>query len=225
MRGARPTTGRRWSRLPPLLLAGGGALVLAACGSPSSSANKSTTTTTTARHAVTTTTTSQPATTTTTTVAATTTTSTTSGGTSGLATCQPGQLSASTGQATGAAGTQTFVLSLTNTSSTTCGLNGYPGMQLLDSQGAPIPTTVVRGGFHFLQAAANQPPSLVTLAPQTTGAFSVAYEDVPVGNETSCPTSAQAEVTPPNDYSYLVMALAISPCNNGTVHVSPVYSG
>lgn len=218
-RGARARTGRRWSRLAPPLLIGAGALVFAACGSSPSSSKS--TTTTTARHAATTsTTTSQPATTTTAPA-----TTTTTAAPAGLQTCQPGQLSAATGQHTGAAGTQTLVVLLTNTSSATCGLNGYPGMQLLDAQGAPIPTTVVRGGFNFLQAAANQPPSLVTLAPQATGAFSLAYEDVPVGNETSCPTSAQAEVTPPNDYTHLVMALAITPCNNGTVHVSPVYAG
>lgn len=217
---ARARTGRRWSRLASPLVLGAGALVLAACGSSPGSTASSTTTTT--RHATTTTTTtSQPATTTTAAASTTTTTS----GTTGLPTCQPGQLSAATGQGTGAAGTQTLVMTLTNTSSAACGLNGYPGMQLLDAQGAPIPTTVVRGGFHFLQAAANQPPSPVTLASHATGAFSLAYEDVPVGNETSCPTSAQAEVTPPNDYTHLVVALAIGPCNNGTVHVSPVYAG
>ena len=118
-----------------------------------------------------------------------------------------------------------MTIALTNTSSATCTLEGYPGMQLLDATGADIPTTVVRGQFRFPDPAANQPPSLVTLAPHATGTFSLSYEDVPVGNETSCPTSAQAEVTPPNDVTHLVMPLQIAPCGNGTVHVSPVYAG
>ncbi|MGH9108064.1 MAG: DUF4232 domain-containing protein [Acidimicrobiales bacterium] len=127
-------------------------------------------------------------------------------------------------QGTGAAGTITMTVTLTNTSTVACTLNGYPGMQLLDAQGGDLPTDVVRGGFRFLDAAANQPPATVRLAPRAVARFSLAYEDVPVGGETSCPTSAQAEVTPPGDFTHVVVGLSIAPCDHGTVHVSPVYA-
>jgi uncharacterized protein DUF4232 len=116
-------------------------------------------------------------------------------------------------------------MNLTNVSTTTCTLQGYPGMQLLSTQGTALPTNVIRGGTQFPAAAANQSPSLVTLAPQQSATFSLLYEDVPVGTETSCPESAKAEITPPNDVAHAVVTLAISPCNGGTVHVSPVYAG
>ena len=51
----------------------------------------------------------------------------------------------------------------------------------------------------------------MTLAPQQVATFSLVYEDVPVGNETTCPTSAKAEITPPNDVGHGVITLAISP--------------
>lgn len=215
--GAPAAAGCRF-RLPSLLAVGALAgVLLASCSSGKGSANGTTTTTAGGG----TTTTSAGSSTTSSTATSTT---TTGGGGSTTATCQPGQLSASTGHGTGAAGTLTLTMSLTNTSSATCELNGYPGMQLLDAQGNSLPTNVVRGQFHFPETVANQPPSTVRLAPGAAGTFALAYEDVPVGKETSCPTSAKVEVTPPNDYTHLVVTLSITPCNSGTVHVSPVYA-
>ncbi|MGH9089053.1 MAG: DUF4232 domain-containing protein [Acidimicrobiales bacterium] len=212
--------GRRWSRLPWLTgSVAAAALLLAGCSSGGSS-RADHTTSTTSRSLATTTTAAGP----TTTSGPATTTTTTGGSTTGTATCQPGQLSATIGRSTGAAGTQSLAVTFTDTSSAMCVLDGYPGMQLLDAQGAAITTTVVRGQFHFLQTPANQPPTAVRLAPQGKGTFALAYEDVPVGNETSCPTSSKAEITPPNDYTHLVVTLSITPCGNGTVHVSPVYA-
>jgi hypothetical protein len=140
-------------------------------------------------------------------------------------TCLPNQLHIVPQRGNGAAGTIYETVTLTNTSSTTCILHGYPGLQLLSTQGSSIPTNVVRGGSPpFPTAAANQPPAVVTLAPQQSAAFSLDYEDVPVGNETSCPTSAKAEITPPNDVAFVVVTLQITACGGGTVHVSPVYA-
>jgi len=98
-------------------------------------------------------------------------------------------------------------------------------MQLLSAAGTPIPTTVIRGGGPaYPTAAANAAPAPVSLAPQQTAAFSFSYSDVPVGNQTSCPTSARSEITPPNDTAYAVVPLSIAPCGEGTIHVSPVYA-
>ena len=153
------------------------------------------------------------------------TSSTSTTGATGLTTCLATQLSIVPLQGNGAAGTIYQTFSLTNTSSTTCTLDGYPGMQLLGSQGTSIPTNVVRGGLGGgAPAAAGQAPALVTLAPDQVASFAFQYEDVPVGNETSCPTSAKAEITPPNDVTFAVVTLQIAPCGGGTVHVSPIFA-
>jgi len=129
------------------------------------------------------------------------------------------------GNGNGAAGTIELTVSMANTSSQPCSLNGYPGMQLLNASGAALPTNVIRGGGPgFLAPAANQPPALVTLAPGGHAAFSLSYSDVPVGNETSCPSSAKAQVTPPNDFGHLVVTMQTDACGGGTIHVSPVYA-
>ena len=125
----------------------------------------------------------------------------------------------------GGAGTIEMQVTMVNISGATCTMKGYPGMQLLSASGSPITTTVIRGGGPaFPTAGANALPALVSLAPQQVAAFDFSYSDVPVGTETTCPTSAQAEVTPPNDTAYAVIRLQIAPCGGGTIHVSPVYA-
>ncbi len=196
---------------------GAGALVLlalaaAACSSATPSATPPTTSTTPATTPPSTTTSSAGA--------------TTSGPTSttaGVTTCPASQLQLTLTDANGAAGQQEDTVVMTNTGTITCTLVGYPGMQLYDASGAAIPTTVVRGQQTFAVAAANQPVNLVTLSPGQAGAYTLHYEDVPVGAETSCPISSTAQVTPPNDVDTVPVDLRIAPCNNGTVHVSPVY--
>jgi Protein of unknown function (DUF4232) len=200
----------RWAATA--LVVGAAGLLASACSSGGSSTPTTSGSTTTT--GATTSTTSS-----TTTSSSTTTTSSTS------STCQPSQLSMAVGQGSGAAGTIAESIVMTNTSTTTCTMFGYPGMQLLDANGNALPTNVVRGGATFLSAAANQSPSTVTLAPGKVASFGLVYSDVPVGTQTSCPTSAKSEITPPNDTAFAVIALAISPCNGGTVHVSPVYLG
>jgi hypothetical protein len=191
-----------------LALVLGGALV-ASCSSGSPSASTTTTTRRTTTSLATTTSTSQ----------ATTTTAAQS------STCQVTSLLVAPQQGSGAAGTIEMSVNLTNHGSSSCTLFGYPGMQLLDGSGNKLPTIVVRGGGpQFSVAAANQGPVTVTLAPQQTAAFSFSYEDVPVGNETSCPTSVSSLITPPGDFTSATVALAIAPCGGGTIHVSPVYA-
>jgi len=144
----------------------------------------------------------------------------------GVATCQPGQLTIMAGMGNGAAGTIEMTVTMVNNGPGSCTMKGYPGMQLLDGSGHNLSTTVIRGGgAAFLNPAAGQPPTLVTVAPGRQGSYSLSYEDVPVGTETSCPTSVKAQVTPPNDTAYAVIAFQADPCGGGTIHVSPVYPG
>ncbi len=188
-------------------------LLLAACGNGSSPATSSTTTT---HRAVTTT-----SSTTTTSTTTTTTTTTTS---AGSAACN--HVTASAGQAQGAAGTITGVVTVTNAGTSACTAHGYPVVALFSGSGAPLTVTMVNGLSVSLSPPANAAPATVSVPPSSSAQFAYQISDVPTGSETSCPASEMARVTmpgattPSGDF-----ALAVAPCNNGTVRVSPVYSG
>ena len=188
----------------------GAGLFLAAC-SNSPSAHHSTTTTT--HHAATT------SSTTTSTTGASTTTSTaaTSSG------CN--HITASAGGSQGAAGTITGLVTVTNTGTTACTVDGYPTVALFSGSGAPLTVTMVNGLSVNISPSANAAPSSVALAlPSGTAQFAYQISDVPTGAETSCPSSEQATTTMPGaTTSSPSFVLAIGPCNNGTIRVSPLY--
>ena len=83
-----------------------------------------------------------------------------------------------------------------------------------------MPTKVIRGGTYSFTSMA---PTTVTLAPGDSAYFNIGYSDVPVGGETSCPSSASLEITPPNAYDHLVLPVTLAPCGGGTLVVSPVF--
>jgi hypothetical protein len=91
---------------------------------------------------------------------------------------------------------------------------------MLTASGSVLPTQVVRGGGYSFTAVT---PTTVVLAPGQSALFNIGYSDVPVGNETSCPTSASVEVTPPDATDHLVLNAALAPCGGGTLTVSPVF--
>jgi hypothetical protein len=195
-----------------LAVLAGASLCLAAC-SNSPSPNDATTTSTAAHHATT------SASTTTSTSSA----STTSSTAAGVPACN--HISASAGQSQGAAGTITGVVTVKNTGSTPCSANGYPTMALYSGSGAPLTVTMVNGLTVSVTPQASAPPSSVTIAPSSTAQYAYQISDVPVGAETSCPTSEQATTTMPGaSGSSGYFALSIDPCNNGTIRVSPVYA-
>lgn len=200
-------TAPRWA----LAVLAGAAIVLAACSSTPSTP-KHTTTTTRA-------TTSTTFTTTTTTSSSTTTTA-------GAAPAACNQINASPGQGQGAAGTITGLVTVTNTGTSPCTLNGYPTIALFSGSGAPLTVTMVNGLSVTVSTAANAPPSSFSVAPSSTAQFAYQFSDVPVGSETSCPTSESAGVTMPGATTASpTFQLAIGPCGNGTIRVSPVYAG
>jgi hypothetical protein len=189
------------------VLAGAG-LLLAACSS-SPSPNHSTTTTT---HRTTSTSSS-----TTSTTAASTTSST-------AASTACNHITASAGGSQGAAGTITGLVTVTNTGSNSCTVDGYPTVALYSGSGAPITVTMANGLTVSISPAANAAPSPVAIAPSSTAQFAYQISDVPTGAQTSCPMSEQASTTMPGASTPSPsFALAIAPCNNGTIHVSPLY--
>jgi hypothetical protein len=144
----------------------------------------------------------QPTTTTTTTVAPTSTaapTTTTAPTTVPTAdkTCLPAQLTVVAGSLGVAAGTVGRVYQLQNSSSTPCSLFGYPGLALLNGASQPLPTTVVR--------QPGQAEVTVTLAPGGSAYFTATWPDGTGFGDASCPTSADLEITPPNDTAQIVV--------------------
>ncbi len=75
------------------------------------------------------------------------------------------------------------------------------------------------GNYSFTAMA----PTTVTLAPGASVVFNIGYSDVPVGGETSCPTSTSLEITPPNAVDHVTITAALGPCGQGTMVVSPVF--
>ena len=134
--------------------------------------------------------------------------------------CATADLAGSIVGSSGAAGTIETTVGLRSTAATPCILGGYPGLQMLGPGGAALPTNVVRKGNYSFTSMA---PTTVTLAGGQSAYFNIGYSDVPVGNETSCPTSASLEVTPPNATDHLVVTAALSPCGGGTLVVSAVF--
>ncbi len=112
-------------------------------------------------------------------------------------------------------------MALRTSSAATCVLTGYPGLQLLGSGGANLPTMVVRkGNYPFTSMA----PTTVTLATGQAAYFNIGYSDVPVGGEPACPMSTSFEVTPPDATDHVVVAGDLAPCSGGTLVVSPVFA-
>jgi hypothetical protein len=140
---------------------------------------------------------------------------------SGLAVCTASGLSGAIVGSSGAAGTEELTVSLRSTRSTPCVLGGYPGLLLLSASGSGLPTNVVRKGSYSFTSMA---PTTLTVAPGTAVYFNIGYSDVPVGNETSCPTSTALEITPPGDVDHLAVNATLSPCGGGTLTVSPVFA-
>jgi hypothetical protein len=145
---------------------------------------------------------------------------TTTTGAAGAAACAAGALAITEAGSQGAAGTLEVTFALRNTSTTSCPMNGFPGAQMLGSSGTQIPTHVVRAGNYPFT---DFPPSPVVLTAGSTAYFNLGYSDVPTGGETTCPTAAQLEVTPPNAVDHDVVPVQFVVCNAGTLTVSPVF--
>jgi hypothetical protein len=90
---------------------------------------------------------------------------------------------------------------------------------LLDGAGDPLPTDVKWGGGYFRGQPA---PSDVVVPPGGAADFRVHWEQVPVGNETTCPLASALAVTPPDEYVSLTVATQIRACGGGHLNVSAV---
>jgi hypothetical protein len=108
---------------------------------------------------------------------------------------------------------------LTNNLDVDCTFFGYPGAQLLNDAGNALPTNVVRGGGYF---SSDLPPALVDAQAHAAALFRIHWEQVPVGNETTCSMASRLAVTPPDEYVALELPIQIRARGDGRLDMSTV---
>jgi hypothetical protein len=117
----------------------------------------------------------------------------------------------------GTAGVFYGALELANRGAT-CQLYGYPGMQLYDAAGHPVPTDVVR--------STERAPTLITLRSGGTAWAELRWSPVngtgDHQNGQCQPTSASARVTPPDETTQLTVAISIVACERGRIDTWPM---
>jgi hypothetical protein len=137
-----------------------------------------------------------------------------------LAACTGSHLTGRVAGSSGAAGTISLAIRLRNVSNRACTLTGYPRLRIVDGT-TRLPTRVTHGGIAFL----NRPVTTVRLVPGGVASILVAYEDVPVGNETTCPSGDALLVRPPGSRTAVRVKAATTACGRGHLGTSPVLAG
>ena len=138
---------------------------------------------------------------------------------SGPSACLGTQIAVSAGQSDGAAGHIGARVVLTNTSTRSCTLYGFPGVAGLDAAGKQQVQAKRVTSAYFGTATAKT----VLLAPGGKASALVGGVDVPSGSATSCPTYPKLLVTPPGTRASSTVALQMPGCP--TLVVYPVVAG
>lgn len=121
-----------------------------------------------------------------------------------------------------AAGNHYAVIEFTNDSGHSCQVYGFPGMQLLKSNGSTVPTNVVRDP--------SSKSKLVTLPAGATAWTQVSWSAVPgedEQNSSQCePNPASTEVTPPDETTHKIIKWPYGPaCEHGRIVVTALAAG
>lgn len=114
--------------------------------------------------------------------------------------CQTSQLAIQVVREGVAAGTAMKLYELTNHASASCTLFGYPEVQMLNTAGRVLTTTV-----HRAPVSSETAPARVTLFPGGHAWFWLQYPDGTGYGHATCPLSHVLEVTPPSARSYLLV--------------------
>lgn len=120
----------------------------------------------------------------------------------------------------GGAGNVALTIALTNISSGTCTLNGYPAVQLYDSAGTPLVTDQQNGAQTWMGPSAAYAP--VTLAPQGAVSFDMTARDI--GGAAPCTVGQEMSVTPPGTSTALTFPVVAAACN-GVITISGYQPG
>lgn len=133
-----------------------------------------------------------------------------------IATCATSQLSVWYGLPAGAAAGSTYIpLEFSNTGTTECALDGYPGVSGVTASGTQLGTPATRNAVI--------PPRNVTLAPGATAHVVLQIVDVYNYPPTTCqPTEAYGlRVYPPNQTASVVVPYAFEACaKSGPTYLS-----
>jgi Domain of unknown function (DUF4232) len=114
----------------------------------------------------------------------------------------------------------TAVTVAVGTDSTSCSLQGYPTVTMLDAQSRPAPVPVGRGtGPMFAQAAT----AAVPVASGQEASFFLVYRTLVPATGAPCPPLSGLRVSLPGVAGQLVLAVQLSPC--GAVSVSAIRAG
>jgi hypothetical protein len=136
--------------------------------------------------------------------------------------CHTGQLNGRFAAAAsgGTAGAYYGALALANKGAT-CQLYGYPGMQLYDAVGHPLPTTVVRDPASR--------PALITLRSGQAAWAAMRWSPVTGDGDSATgqcqPTSSTARVTPPDETTQLTVPIKIFACQRGRIDMGAMAAG
>jgi hypothetical protein len=129
----------------------------------------------------------------------------------------------------GEPGSGSYNIELTNKSTHTCTVRGYPGLLLLDINRQPLPTNVIWD-------PQNVKP-LITLRPGASASanahiwhVATTGDNMPtstMGPQDCQPTSEYIEITPPDETTQLVVPVQppTPVCGRGTMHVSAFVPG
>jgi hypothetical protein len=114
-------------------------------------------------------------------------------------------------------GNRGFILTLTNTGSTSCSLSGYPGLGLQNARHRALPSHTFRGSTYFDPDPGR---SLIVLSPGETVSADVAY--AADGMAADSVTATYLEVTPPNAHLHLTVRIPGAPAviYHGNLHVT-----
>jgi hypothetical protein len=165
---------------------------------------------------------------TTTTTTTTTTTSVTTSSLVGTA-CQAKDFSGVYNEGEGAAGTIYASVTLTRSSVGTCTLMGWPLLTLQDKLGSVLTSSTLDvptsgNTFQFLTPQANNPPAPLSVGPNGTVQFSLAYSDVQSGTN-ACPDAVTVSIqfVASGGAIDVTPAYPVAPCDNGRLVLSPFY--
>lgn len=193
-----------------------GTLVVVACGGSSNTSDNRVTVT------VTRTVTTPPSVTTTTapltpTTATKTTTTAIAAGTA----CTASDLTPTYLGSNGAAGTIELGFGLKNTGSTTCHTYGWPGVELLSSDGVGLPTNATRTTTDVL---GDTPANALTLKPGEQASFRLIATDFAAGGG-NCDNASQLQIYAPDDTITMKVAITggVPACGRATL--SPMMPG
>jgi len=135
--------------------------------------------------------------------------------------CTASDLTASFLGSNGAAGTIELGFALKNSGSTTCHTYGWPGVELLSSNGVGLPTNATRTTTDVL---GETPANVLTLKPGEQASFRLIATDFASGGG-SCENARQLQIYAPDDTVTMKVAISggVPACGRATL--SPMMPG